>query len=307
MQALKNVSENLEISVIDQSKQSLEIAKKQYEETPVGKFSHKINYMTKIPAGMKVDLAIVATSSNVRSSVTRQLIRKNKIKYLVLEKLLFDKKKDYSSIEKLLDNCVTKSWVNCPRKMMPTYQKIEPYFRGKRISYAVTGSKFGLITSVIHFLDHVAYLTGSTEYEINTDSLEPKPIPSKRKGFLEFNGVLTANFKNGSDLSLTCYPEGNAPVVVEIHSNNARYIGRESEGKAWLARANNNWQWEELEAPIPPQSQLTTAMTESILKKGKCHLTAYKKSAELHLPLLESLKVFLNKNSKKKYTYYPFT
>lgn len=308
LQALKGVNLPLEITAIDPSAQSLKIAKERYDSMPAGHFNHKIDYQTEIPKKSEaVDLAIIATCSDIRIKVITELLRSAGIKYLVLEKILFNKKSDYDFIKKMLQRLDVKAWVNCPMRMMPPYQKIEKYFGDKKISYIVTGSKFGLITTAIHYLDHASYLSGTTKFKIDTAGLDPLPIPSKRKGFLEFNGTLTANFKNGGNLSLTCYSEGNCPIVVEIHGSSAKYLGRESEGKAWLARADNNWRWEELEALIPPQSQLTTAITENILKNGKCELTTYKESVKIHLQMLEPLLKFLNKNGKKKFTHYPFT
>lgn len=308
LQALKGVNLTLEINVIDPSAQSLDVAKERYDSMPAGRFNQRVDYFTKFPQKPKsIDLAIIATCSDVRAETIKHLVKLIGIKYLILEKLLFDNKKDYDSIEKLFNSNKIKSWVNCPMRMMPTYQKIEKYFRGKRISYIVTGGKFGLVTNAIHYLDHASFLSGTTKFQINTTGLDPKPIQSKRKGFLEFNGTLTANFKNGSNVNITCHSDGNAPVVVEIHTDNARYIGKESEGKAWLTRADNNWDWEELEAPIPFQSQLTNVLVEKILNTGKCDLVSYKESEKIHLQTLEPLHSFLNKNSKKKYISYPFT
>lgn len=308
LQALKAVNLPLSITVIDPNSESLKTARERYESMPAGKFQHKTEYLTEISKNKKpIDLAIIATCSDIRAEIVKKLIQLSRVKNIVLEKILFGKKSDYDSIGKLLRQSKTKTWINCPMRMMPTYRKIEKYFRGKKISYIVTGSKFGLITNAIHYLDHAVHLSDTTEFQINTAGLDSRPIPSKRKGFLEFNGTLTANFKYGSNISMTCYPEGNAPIIVEIHTDNARYIGKENEGKAWLAKAENNWQWEEIEAPIPFQSQLTTSLAENILTTGTCDLVSYNESKKIHLQMLEPLQIFLNKNSKKKYNNYPFT
>lgn len=309
LQALKKIRFPLRITVIDPSEQSLNIAKERYNSMPKGSLEHEIEYENKIPKikKEKIDIAIIATRSDVRATTVKELLKYHDLKYLLLEKILFNNKRDYSEINKIIQKKRIRAWINCPMRMMPTYQKIEKYFKNKRISYLVTWSKFGLMTSAIHYLDHVSYLSDTTEFKVNTVSLDPKPAPSKRSGFLEFNGTLTAHFRNGSNVSLTCYSKGSIPIIVEINTDNARYIGRESEGKAWLAKADNNWQWEELEAPIPFQSQLTTTLIENILTKGKCNLASYEESKKIHLNMLEPLKIFLNKNLRKKYTNYPFT
>lgn len=308
LQALKKVNFPLSITVIDSSPKSLKMAQERYNSLPEGQYTHSVEYALKIPKNTTLcDLAIVATCSDVRSKMTKELLSSVKVRYLILEKILFDKKSDYDSIDKMIRQSKTKTWVNCPMRMMPTYQNIEKHFRDKRISYIVTGSKLGLVTNAIHYLDHVCHLSDTTKFEVNTEGLDRKTIPSKRKGFLELTGTLTANFPNGSNISISSYPQGDAPVVVEIHSDSAKYMGWELAGRAWLANADNEWQWQELEAPITLQSQLTTILAEKILNTGNCELVSYSESRKIHLQMLEPLLKFLNKNNKKKYNRYPFT
>lgn len=309
LQALKKVKTPLNITIVDPSEQSLDIARERYNSAPKGSLKHELKYASRIfdTQKEKIDIAIVATCSDVRATAIKELLKYHDVKYLILEKILFNNKQSYSEIDKIISKRGIKAWVNCPMRIMPAYQKIEKHFKNKIISYIVTGSQFGLVSNAVHYLDHASHLSGTTEFEISATGLNPKPIKSKRKGFFEFTGTLTAHFKNGSNVSLTCHPDGNSPVVVEINSNSTRYIGRESEGRAWIARADNNWQWEELEAPILFQSQLTTMLVEKILKTGKCDLVSYQESKKIHLNMLEPLNKFLNKNSKKKYKKYPFT
>ena len=114
-------------------------------------------------------------------------------------------------------------------------------------------------------------------------------------------------FKNGSVGDFICNKKGNIPSLVQFHCSKARCIVRETEGKAWVSRADGNWNWQEIGASIPFQSQLTTKLAEDILSKGTCQLTEYEQSAKIHLQLLEPLLKFLNKHSSKKFNYYPFT
>lgn len=309
LQALKKVGVPLNITVVEPNEQSLNTAKERYDSMSRGTIDHKITYKNRISEIKKsrIDIAIIATCSDIRAESVKNLLEFRDVKYLILEKILFNKKSHYSEIRKIIAGKKIRAWINCPMRMMPAYQNIEKYFKNKKISYSVTGSQFGLITNAIHYLDHAAYLSGTTDFKIDASGLESKTIKSKRKGFIEFNGTLNSNFKNGSNVSLTCYSSGEAPVIVEIHTDSARYIGRESEGKAWFTNIDNGWKWEELEAPISFQSQLTNILVEKILKTGKCDLVSYEESEKIHLNLLAPLLVFLNKNSKKRYSIYPFT
>jgi len=314
LQALKKVTVPLDITLIDPSSASLKIAKERYGEISVGKNLHTINYLQEIPKNQKIDLAIIATTSNIRAEVVKNLLKSNRVKYFLLEKLLFNKKKDYHAVEKLFSNLKIKAWVNCPLRLRPLYKKIKEDFSGSRdISFRLTGHRWGLATNTIHCLDFLAHLLGKANFKINTAFLDKKTVPSKRAGFLELNGTLYADF----DLSpkyrvggeFTSYSSGNIPRVVEIFSEKQRYIfpDQEKDGEAWVSRVENNWEWEKVSFYIPLISETTTWVVEDILKNGTCHLTSYKESAKIHLAFLEPLRKFLNKNSEKKYDYYPFT
>ncbi len=307
LQALKTIEIPLEISVVDPSHKSLETAKERYDSMPEGQVKHSISYLKKIPNGVDlVDLAIVATSSNVRAIVTKELLKKTKVRHLILEKLLFQKRNDFAVMEVLFEQLKVKVWVNCSMRVMPFYRNLKKDFNKEKISYRVTGNESSLVTDIIHYIDHIAYLTGSNDFVLDTRLLDKKPGVSKRKGFLELTGTLLAYFKNGSIGIFSNPPQGLSPKLVEIFNHKKRCIVKESESKCWISKADN-WQWEEVDAPIPYQSQLTTDIVEEIFSKGACALPKYNESKKLHLLLLEPLRKFLNKNSKKKFNYYPFT
>lgn len=307
LQALKTVKIPIEIKIIDPSDKSLKMAQERYDSMPEGQIKHPVSYLKKIPKNANfVDLAIVATSSNVRATVTKELLEKAKVRYLILEKLLFQKREDFTAMESLFNQLNVKVWVNCPMRVMPFYRNLKKDFNKEKIYYHVTGNISGLVTDVIHYIDHMAYLIGSNDFVLDTKKLDKKPKPSKRKGFLELTGTLLVYFKNGSIGIFSNPLRGLSPKLVEIFDYKKRCIIKESESKCWVSRADN-WQWEEVDATVPYQSQLTTGIVEKILSVGNCELTTYKESKKTHLLLLEPLRKFLNKNSKKKFNYYPFT
>lgn len=308
LQALKAVNIPLKIFVVDPSAKSLQFAKERYDSAPAEKLSHGIKYYEEIPdEESPIDLAIIATCSDIRAEIIRKLFKKSKVRFLVLEKLLFGKREDYDSIGKLIKKAGTKTWVNCPRRMMSFYNNLQPEFLGRTIFYNAVWSGYDLATNAIQCLDHMVFLTGSDDFTIDTDGLDKQTVPSKRRGFLEFTGALRVLFKNGSIGDVVCFREGSVPVVVQFNCDQVRYVVRETESKAWISRATNNWKWSEIKAPLIFQSRLTTQLAEDILTKGTCQLPIYEDSKKIHLQLLEPLLKFLNKHSIKKYNYFPFT
>ena len=199
-----------------------------------------------------------------------------------------------------------KAWVNCPMRIRPVYVKIKEKLSHQKISFRITGGQWGLITNAIHYLDFVSYLTGETDFTVDTSRLDKKIWPAKRKGFFELNGTLSADFLNGSHCELIEYSSGNAPWLIEIFNQDQRYLIQGLD-RIWNSNAQDRWQWKGQAFKTPLISETTTTVTEDIIKKGRCALTPYPESAKIHLALLEPLRLFLNKNSGKKYDYFPFT
>lgn len=306
LQGLKKVNIPLSIEVVDLSKDSLEIAKQRYDQVQ-SKIDHKISFLQDISKiSKKIDLAIVATSSNIRKKVTEDLLSISSVKYLILEKILFQKKEDYFTIEKLLKKKGCKTWVNFSMRTIPFYYDLGGKIESP-IQMIVSGSNFGLITNAIHFIDYISFLTKVNNFKVFTDTLDNKVIQSKRPGFSELNGTLFVNFQDGSSGSFTSYSNKDAPFTIEIISSSFRCISKESERKAYISTSANSWKWEEISTNIPFQSDMTNVLVEEIFKKEDCSLTPYHEASKLHLIFLESLIKFLNKSKGKKFTFIPFT
>lgn len=306
LQGLKKVTFPLNIEVIDPSEKSLEIARERYEQIE-SNVAHAISFSSDLSkVSKKIDLAIIATNSNIRRKVIEQLLTIASVKYLILEKILFQNPDDYQTIEKLLIKKNCKAWINFSMRTMPFYHDLMNKIKTP-IQMIVSGSQYGLITNAIHFIDYIAFITGNYDFTVDTKGIDKNPIESKRLGYLELNGTLNVYFADGSSGSFTCYNKGKAPFLIELLSSNARYISKESEKKAWFSSFDTNWKWEEKDSNIPFQSDMTDKLAEEILKNGDCLLTSYKNASKLHTTLLNSLLKFLNESSEKKYSFYPFT
>lgn len=305
LQALKKVKLPLNIEVVDPSLESLDLAKERFNQIK-SSVNHNISFLKKIAdVSETIDICIIATSSNIRRKVVEDLLSKSIVKYLILEKIFFQKKEDYFAIEKLLESKNCKAWADFSMRTMPFYSNLKDEFKNPLLM-AVSGSQYGLITNAIHYIDYIAYLTDCYDFTIDTKGLDPKPIESKRKGFLELNGTLNVHFNDGSVGTFTCFSNGDTPLIIELISDNKRIISKETERKALIA-SSPQWSWKEVESNIPYQSDMTNIVVEEIITRGNCPLTPYNQASKLHLQLLESLLTFLNESSEKKFDIYPFT
>ena len=302
------MSEPLEIVVLDPSPESLRLAKERFEEMATIGGAHSVEYSQKIKTnGTPTDLAIIATTSRDRLRAIEEAYAAGPVNCFVLEKILFQQPEDFEAARKLFLKNGSRVWVNCITRFIPAYRNIKSSFTHPDLFYHVSGGIVGLATSTVHFLDHIAYLTGCFEYTVDTSLLDPVPIKSKREGFLEFNGTLTARFSNGTLFTITHYPAGIEPTQIIIGNRDARYIFRQEEEKVWVAKASDGWRSEEKTAPFLYQSIMTTTVVEDILGKGSCDLSTYEESVKVHLPLMEALRAFLNTHGSEQYDYYPFT
>ena len=308
LQALKNVREKLYIYVLDPSQVSLQTAQERYDAFMGYGNNQRVVYtknISELPA--KIDLGVVATNSDSRFEAVSKLMQNSEVKYLLIKKLLFNKKEHYSIAEKIFSEKNVKVWVNCSMRAMKFYSEIYEKLHGEMFNYRVTGSNYGLITNSIHYIDHIAYLSGSDNFTVDTRLLLKEAIDSKRRGFLELNGKLIVEFDNGCLGEFISYKGGNAPLVVEIFSENFRCISRETEGKSFISSLSTNWNWLENNSRIPYQSEKTTELVNEILDRGTCPLVEYRASKIHHLSLLESLNKFLKQNKISKDANYPFT
>lgn len=309
LQALKYVKSLLDIYIIDPVNESLNIARERYDSLELIDNNNVIymNSIEDVNIDSKIDLVIIATSSNVRSFVTIELLKKFAVDTIIFEKILFQKKDDYFTIRNLLDKCKVNAYVNCPMRMMSFYKDIKPLFKGTKFKYLVSGGQFGLVTNIIHYLDHMSFLSNSYEYEANVEFLDKEIIKSKRDGFYELNGTFQVYFENGTEGSFYCASTGNAPIVVQAYNSKIHFISMESEGKVFIAKAESDWKWEEISFNIPFQSQLTTTLVEDLFDNNTCLLPTYEESMRIHLPYLDSLLDYINQNDKLQFDYYPFT
>lgn len=309
IQALSKVNFQAKIEVVDPLAASLEVARNRFNEMPSNHNISGISFYSSLSElSSQVDLAIVATNSDIRANVVRQLVKYCDIKYLVLEKVLFQKPEEYPAIQSILDTKNVKVWVNHPRRILPYYAKLKELLTGsKQVSYQVQGGDWGLACNGLHFIDHLAFLTGCSDLkEINTDGLNPFVTMSKRKGSLEVNGVLSGNI-GPHVFDLFCHHD-TSPVVITICSDKLNVIIDEENGWTRISTEDKNWKWAEENLKIIHfQSELTNKIAENILDSGQCELPTFSEATKLHIPFINALLEHINRYGVEKHTACPIT
>ena len=103
LQGLAQINKDVRVSLVDPNPSALDLARKRYEEMPSNSHILSVNYHQDT-TGMKgrVDLAIIATNSDVRLQVIENLLDKFEVNYLILEKVVFQSVEDFEYIMPIL-------------------------------------------------------------------------------------------------------------------------------------------------------------------------------------------------------------
>lgn len=309
LQALALIDRPASIEVVDPVPASLENAKNLIGQVDAIGNIIGVRYLNDISElDHELDLAVIATNADVRRVVVEEFLTKKKVRYLILEKVLFQKREDFSLANSLLELKGVRAWVNCPRRMWPFYRELKDKMKGaQRVEYKVSGSLIGIGCNGIHFLDHLAHLTGQSDFSLLTDRLDDQIMPSKRPQFKEFTGTLYGLLSGSTPISITSYPSGSAPILVQITSDTLCCIADESKGRAWISEKAGGWTWQDCSFTVPYQSRLTHLAVQQILDTGHCDLTPYKESWRLHLPLIEALSSHLRRHTAEDIDLCPIT
>lgn len=307
LQALQKLEGNNEIYVIDPAEASLNICSERFFQIP-SEGNHKLNLHKSLGelGPTSFDFAVIATSSNIRFSITKELLLKFKVKHLLLEKILFQKENEYQELNEILSSVPTVTHVNCCMRMQGTYGALKSSFKNEIVDYRVSGSQFGLMSNSIHYIDHLSFITGDSDFTVNTSHLERSLVESKRKGFFELFGKLQFSFSKGHQLTLDCHKYGSSPLLIEIFSVNRRYIIREAEDVFWYSSVENNWKWEEHRLNLLFQSSLTNVYIDNLSKEGRCDLPSISESSKIHLQFLKAIEAHTKKFCSGP-DYFPFT
>lgn len=297
LQALAMIDRPVSVQVVDIIPDALRNAKERFNEMKGSGNVKHVDYLEDISEMFpELDCVIVATTADRRRKAIETLLREKHVDYLILEKVLFQRRDDFRIIHTLLNQYDVKAWVNFSRRMWPIYRELETKTKNTDfVSLNVTGSQWGLGCNGLHYLDLFAFLTHCTEITILSDSLDSKILTAKRQGFVEFTGALHYLNSKKNHLSMTSYPTGNAPLLVQITSPTSAFVVDENNGIAWISEDADGWKWHKKPFSIPYQSQLTHLVVQKILDTGQCDLASYDDSWKIHIPFLEALSAHLRK------------
>lgn len=234
----------------------------------------------------QIDLAIVTTCSDVRYQLTKQILENFSVKYLILEKILFQNEQEYVEIDNLLKQHQVTTWVNCPRRTYQCYRDLKQMLIDQSLQitkFIVTGVNWGLACNIMHFLDLYVYL--SEDDSFNLESVNQLQLhPSKRANFYEFEGTIRST---DDKINISCQVDSASQgfklqKYIQLTDGKEIFINNIG-GQLELGQESNYFK-------IPYISDFIGLYIKDILTSGKCNLTDYQESMKIHLKLITLFK-----------------
>ncbi|MDR1658505.1 MAG: Gfo/Idh/MocA family oxidoreductase [Deltaproteobacteria bacterium] len=289
----------LVITTIDPSQESLikaEAALEQVMDRRAADIRFSVNLSDCPP---NVDLAVIATTSNVRLEVMQSLVKRARVRYMILEKILFPRLAEYHEAAELLKSHGITAWVNCARRYWPCWQYIhkERFPLAAPAHFSLVGGLWSISSSTIHWLDLLSFMTGiNGPLTIDISGLDRTIGYNKRPGFVEFFGALQGTLGPYTfDLASSESDFYTILTSPDWHCNLREEIGVSVSMVTETKTPMGAWNRHEENYPVPFQSRLTDIMAEDILTTGQSLLPSYEDSMALHLPLIEAFLTHLNR------------
>ena len=194
------------IHAVDLSQKSINLAKSRWQSFGIQTNNHKIFWNNSLPSNLNFfDVCIISSSSEKRATLVQQINKKFLIKYWIIEKVLAQSMSELSHLESLLVN-VKGAWVNTPWRSMDLFKSLKKEVnRNAPLKISFSGGSFGIACNTIHFLDLTTWISGESLLSIDTSLLDDSWFESKRKGYFDVFGKLTAKFSGGTTLELADY------------------------------------------------------------------------------------------------------
>lgn len=299
LQALSYLSDEVRVFVVDPSTTSLKNAEQRYGEVKTST-SPLVCYFNSVEdiRERKFNIAIIATSAKERLSVLEEITSLLNIRYMILEKVLFQSLEQLERAQKLLKSKHIGAWVNCPRRMYDLYNSIkDDNSLALPVNIKVSGNSWGMACNSIHFIDLWHYLNEFASYAMNY-SADSYVINSKRSGYKEIIGSISASSNNGAFLELNCNEITDENVNLSIYIIIGNTIYEINEITQSVKIKINEDVVESKKIKVPFQSELTSKYIESLLIDGKCELTPFDESSMIHSEFISKTLSFMNSYDK---------
>lgn len=199
--------------------------------------AERYRLLSALPSGRETfDLVVIATNADARKAAFDGIVKNHDVGCIIFEKILFQTVTALDAVGADLDRAGIPAFVNCGRRGFDSYRALATAFADQTpTDITVTGSAFGLASNAIHFLDLAEFLNGAALTAVDLSGLDVGAVQSKRAGFVEIFGTLTATLDNGAKLSVTCTDTDAMSIAITLRHGDRTIVidelgGTQTEG-----------------------------------------------------------------------------
>ena len=297
LQGLAECLNPLRIFVVDPAEESQRLASERWALAGGPDTKHSVSFHNQLDdVSTEMDVAIIATTAQVRPSVVEDTAARAQVGTWILEKVLAQSELGLDRIAAAIGD-QPNAWVNTWGRMTPWYRQMRSQDCDGPVRFGVEGGSWGLACNTIHFLDLMAWWTNEQLVLVNADGLDDNWVAGGRPGNLEVSGVLTASYSGGTIGRLCAAPPESGDIVA----------GRENPTRMWIEREKPVWHvadpcsgtegvatrpdGRKLRGRIELQSERTAPLVDGLIDTGTCDLTDLETSVKQHRALLHALLV----------------
>lgn len=306
LQALVKVNEESLIFIYEPNTENLKRSLNRVEEEKARSVSraYRVEFIVLKDLSnisLKIDIAIISTNSKVRRKILDQLIGCGiAIENIILEKLLFNRAEDYREIPTSFGGI--NSNVYCNQWMSSSY----PFMRLKQwigdfgsIQVKVSGSRWGLESNAVHFIDYFDFLFDRKEKL----SLKGEKIVgmsrSKRPGCVQLFGEISISAGSRGSILLESFDHGymERQIRIQIATDVSGQFDIDMSDKGTVSvRRVNGGHIDVQDFNLELQSNLTQFHVSDLMTTGECKLPRYSHSMVHHLLLIDAASRYFLRN-----------
>lgn len=196
---LKKVKSS-KILVVDKSKKNFLKIKKKFSSKYLKKRSINLTFLKEVNFSNNIfDLVILATTSDVRLTIIKKIIKKNMIKNILVEKIAASSLAEYRDIQKIFYKKKIRNYINFPRREYKVYRYIRNKINSSSdeiICITNIGINWNLASNIFHLVDLMYFLNNKKKIYLKINKLENKLFSSPRRSFHELKGKIIFQDQN---------------------------------------------------------------------------------------------------------------
>ena len=233
-------------------------------------------------------LLISATSSRNRLKHLKIIMKTKNVKYVILEKMTFQKEPDYISYQKIITQSKTKTYINCARRNWLSYLELKNDIKSDEISsFSLVGGNWNMASNTIHYLDLLLYLTSEklAKIHLQTD-FNDEIIDAKRPGYIEVYGVI---FGYLNDIKFEILSKkSTVEKIIRIELKSGKVITLNEAKEEILYEQFGTSKSEKFNTYF--QSEITYLYLEDLILKNECLLPNFDENSKIQIEIINQIK-----------------